>query len=216
MNLKPFRHAIVDDLFSEAFARGILAEWPPFETGHYHGDNGEPGLKSQHDQIRSLGPSFIKLDRLVASLEFRRKILEQLGLNLPASELLYDSTWFGGGCHENRSGQRLTQHIDFNQHPAQEHWARRVNLIWSLNRDWSPEWGGCLELHSDPLHPSLDFWTTVVPSWNRGVLFEAGEESWHGFQRIDTPHGVSRKTIACYYYVIREVQPHSTIYMDQS
>ncbi|MBS0589837.1 MAG: 2OG-Fe(II) oxygenase, partial [Proteobacteria bacterium] len=127
---------------------------------------------------------------------------------------------FGGGTHENRQGQDLDAHVDFNRHPANR-WHRRLNLIVYLNREWHDAWGGSLQLHSDPR--SADNRTiTITPLFNRAVIFETTEASWHGFARIALPQekiALTRKSIALYFYT--KARPpeetaatHSTIYVD--
>jgi hypothetical protein len=137
--------------------------------------------------------------------------------------LLYDPFYFGGGTHENRDGQDLDPHIDFNYHPVTgKH--RRLNLIIYLNEAWEDAWGGSLQLHRDPyLEPGEDEIVTVSPLMNRCVIFETTESSWHGFNRIELPGGRkdrSRKSFAVYYYT--EMRPaaetadeHSTIYVER-
>jgi hypothetical protein len=136
-------------------------------------------------------------------------------------DLLYDSSYFGGGTHENREGQDLDAHVDFNRHPL-ENWHRRLNLIVYLNHEWDAAWGGSLELHSDPRSRD-DRVSLVVPLFNRCVIFETTESSWHGFSRIALPadrRDLSRKSIALYFYTKDRpaeelADTHSTIYVDR-
>ena len=98
---------------------------------------------------------------------------------------------------------------------------RRLNLILFLNQEWDHHWGGILDFHSDPWDPDSDQVRSVAPAFNRCVLFETNEYSWHGFRRIVLPEDkrhVSRQTIAVYFYT-RERPPeetapdHSTVYV---
>ena len=111
--------------------------------------------------------------------------------------------------------------MDFNRHPV-EHWHRRLNLIVYFNREWDDAWGGSLELHSDP-RAADDRVELVTPLYNRAVVFETTESSWHGFSRIALPaekRALSRKSIALYFYTTQRpadelADTHSTIYVDR-
>jgi hypothetical protein len=150
-----------------------------------------------------------------------REFLDLVGRITSIPELLYDPWYFGGGTHENRNGQALDAHVDFNKHPI-ERWHRRLNLIAYLNPAWDDAWGGSLQLHSDPRAPA-DRVTTITPLYNRVVIFETTEWSWHGFPRITLPgnkDGLSRKSVALYFYTTDRpaeelADTHSTIYVDQ-
>ncbi|HET6546510.1 MAG TPA: 2OG-Fe(II) oxygenase [Rhodanobacteraceae bacterium] len=214
---EPFRHVVIDDFFAADFAGRLLAEFPPFERGNARNEAGEPGRKSTVERIRALGPAYAELDDLVRS----RGFLDLIGRITGIDDLLYDPYYFGGGTHENREGQDLDPHVDFNRHPI-ESWHRRLNLIVYLNHEWDDAWGGSLELHSDPRAPD-DRISTVTPLFNRCVIFETTESSWHGFSRVAPPPGranVSRKSIALYFYTRERpadelAETHSTIYVDR-
>src|SRR6478736_9418560 len=214
---EPFRHVVIDDFFSPAYCAQLLAQFPAFERGKARNENGGVGNKSTIERIRGLGPAFSALDNLVQSSEF----LALVGRITGIPDLLYDRWYFGGGTHENRNGQDLDAHVDFNRHPI-EKWHRRLNLIVYLNHEWNDTWGGSLELHSDPRAPD-DRVTTITPLYNRAVIFETTEWSWHAFPRIDLPAGkqeLTRKSVALYFYTKDRPADelagiHSTIYVDQ-
>ena len=214
---RPFRHWVVDGFLTESAAEGLLREFPAFERGDARNEGGALGGKSVVEQILQLGPSYQALDDLVKSSEFLRWLSAATGI----AELRYDPWYFGGGTHENREGQELDPHIDFNRHPKTgQH--RRLNLIIYLNKEWDERWGGALELHSDP-HSENDQVSMISPLFNRAVLFETTELSWHGFSKIRLPEGrrdTSRKSIALYFYTdqrpAEEFAPeHSTVYVDR-
>lgn len=214
---EPFRHVVIDDFLDARFAERLLAEFPPFERGDARNEAGELGNKSTVEKVRGLGPAYVALDTFVRS----RELLDLVGRITAIPDLLYDPWYFGGGTHENRPGQDLDPHVDFNLHPI-ENWHRRLNLIVYLNREWDDAWGGSLELHSDPRAPD-DRITLITPLFNRCVIFETTETSWHGFSRIVQPAGrdaLSRKSIALYFYTEQRpaeelADAHSTIYVDR-
>ncbi len=213
----PFRHVVIDDFLAPALAASLLDAFPPFERGNARNEAGAIGGKATVERPPELGPPYAALDQLVRSAPFLDFLSRVTGI----PDLLYDPFYFGGGTHENRHGQDLDPHVDFNRHPV-EGWHRRLNLIVYLNREWQDRWGGSLDLHSDPRSPD-DRVRRVTPLYNRCVIFETTEWSWHGFSRISLPtgrEGLSRKSIALYFYT-RERPPedlagtHSTIYVDR-
>jgi len=214
---EPFRHVVIDDFLAPELCAELLAQFPPFERGNARNENGELGAKSTVQKIRGLGPAYAALDERIQQREF----LDLIGTITAIPDLRYDPWYFGGGTHENRTGQDLDAHVDFNRHPL-ERWHRRLNLIVYLNHDWDEAWGGALELHSDP-RAADDRVTRITPAYNRAVIFETTEWSWHGFSRIALPAekaALSRKSIALYFYTTERpaeelAGTHSTIYVDR-
>jgi len=213
----PFRYVVIEDFFAPETANALLREFPAFERGNARNEAGDIGNKSTVEKIRELGASYTALDDTIQTLEF----LALIGRITGIPDLLYDPWYFGGGTHENRAGQDLDPHIDFNRHPV-EAWHRRLNLIVYLNPQWADTWGGSLELHSDPRAPD-DRVTLVTPLFNRAVIFETTEWSWHGFGRIALPPEkaeLTRRSIALYFYTTQRppeelADTHSTIYVDR-
>ena len=109
---------------------------------------------------------------------------------------------YGGGTHENLDGQELDPHIDFNYMEGYKvH--RRANLLLYLNKDWQEEWGGQIELHSNPRDVENNEITAFNVIFNRAVIFETNEISWHGFPRVTLPANQSsrsRKCLSVYLY----------------
>lgn len=213
----PFRHVVIDGFFSESLLQALRADFPAFERGNARNESGELAGKSVVERIRALGPAYTQLDDLVQS----RAFLDWIGQITGIPDLRYDPHYFGGGTHENRAGQDLDPHVDFNLHPITG-WHRRLNLIVYLNPEWDDAWGGSLELHSDPRRPDNQI-TLVTPLMNRAVIFETTEWSWHGFSRIAPPAArgeLSRRSIALYFYTTdrpadERADPHSTVYVDR-
>jgi hypothetical protein len=104
-------------------------------------------------------------------------------------------------------------HIDFNCiETRQLH--RRLNLLLYLNETWDDSWGGQLQLWDDQVkHCEAEF----APVFNRCVIFETNEISYHGVLPISPRASVPRKSFATYYYT-REAPPnwsgnvHSTVF----
>lgn len=216
---RPFRHVAIDDFFTAETARALAERFPAFDERLAMNENGEVGAKAVNEKVRDLGGPWVRLDDLVRGQGFRDLVSRMTGI----PDLQYDPHYFGGGTHENLHGQCLDAHVDFNFHPlTRQH--RRLNLIVYLSEEWRDEWGGSIQLHKDPyLPPSLDEITVVTPLFNRCVIFETNEHSWHGFPRIELPENkrhLSRRSFALYYYTdsrpAQELGPeHSTIYVEE-
>ena len=216
---RPFRHVVIDEFLTPSFCRAICDAFPKFENGASLNEDGQPGGKATQDKVRALGSAFEQMDDLLKGTEFLGLVERITGIR----GLRYDPWYFGGGTHENREGQDLDPHVDFNYHPiTRQH--RRLNLIVYLNEEWHDAWGGSLQLHRDPyLEPDKDEIVTVTPLMNRCVIFETSEHSWHGFERItlppEHPHR-SRRSFAVYFYTDSRpaeetASEHSTVYVER-
>ncbi len=215
---RPFRHIAFENFFEADFAERLLAEFPVFDTKLATNESGNAGGKSVNTNIRSISPAYQELYELVASQPFLGLIERISGID----GLLIDPKMYGGGTHENLHGQDLDPHVDFN-FDEDEQLHRRLNLIVYLNKDWKPEWGGGLEIHSNPRRPHENKITTFDPLFNRCVMFETNEYSWHGFPKITLPEDErdrSRKSLSIYLYTkdrpAEEIAPvHRTFYVQR-
>ncbi len=214
----PFKHVCIDHFFEEQFAERLLAEFPSFDKNLAINEGGTTGGKSVNTRIREISPAYQELYAFISSEPFLDFMSGISGI----PDLQLDPKMFGGGTHENRHGQELDPHIDFNY--AEDHQMhRRLNLIVYLNKDWKSEWGGAIEIHSNPRRPDENQIRAFDPLFNRAVMFETNEISWHGFPRIDLPENErhrSRKSISIYLYTKDrpegEIAPsHGTFYVQR-
>ena len=216
---RPFRHVVIDDFLSGDFCREVCNQFPAFDEKRALNEDGYIGGKATQEKVRALGPAFSRLDEIIQQRPFLSLVERITGV----SGLYYDRFYYGGGTHENRQGQSLDPHVDFNYHPiTRQH--RRLNLIIYLNDEWDDRWGGSLQLHEDPyLEPDQDRIVTVTPLLNRCVIFETNEHSWHGFEAINLPadrQNLSRKSFALYFYTDERpeeesAEEHSTVYVER-
>lgn len=217
LSAEPFRHVVIENFFEPEFAERLLREFPAFNpalaTNEIYG--GVWG-KAVNTRIGEIGSAYAELYETIASREF----LDLAGAMTGIEGLVSDPALYGGGTHENLHGQDLDPHVDFNYDEAQK-LHRRLNLIVYLNKDWKAEWGGSIEIHSNPRRPAENRIRSWTPLFNRAVLFETNEHSWHGFPKIELPEQErhrSRKSISIYLYTrerpAHEIAPvHGTFYV---
>ena len=73
-----------------------------------------------------------------------------------------------------------------------------MNLLIYLNKDWTEENGGNLELWDSSMSSCLK---RILPIFNRTVIFSTTSFSYHGHpQPVVCNQEDSRKSIALYYY----------------
>lgn len=208
---KPFPHVVIDEFFAHGFACALLEQFPPADASKSRNRYGAAGEKAFRRDLTALGPAYQAVHEYFGSSEFLKWLGELTGID----GLIYDKSNYGGGTHENFDGRDLRPHIDFNHHPVTRLY-RRVNLIVYLNEGWQPEWGGAIAVHRDPRDP-LDEAIAYPPIFNRCIVFETSEHSWHGFDRIILPPGEkhrSRKSLSIYFYT-RE-RPEEQVHRDHT
>jgi len=215
---KPFKHACIEDFLEPRWAETLLAEFPVFDPGKAINEFGKVGRKAVRTDLREISPRYREFYDYISSPAFLEAMSEMTGI----PGLQFDQRMYGGGTHENLEGQALDPHVDFNyDQDRQLH--RRINLLIYLNKEWDVSWGGAIQLHSDPRDWEHDQVETFNCNFNRCVVFETNEHSWHGFRQIRLPadrHGLTRKCISIYLYTrerpAQEIVPvHGTFYVQR-
>ena len=218
VNARPFPHVVIDDFFESDKAEQLLADFPPFSADNAKNEFGEIGRKAVVANISQISPFYAEVYRHIGSKGFLNLVSEITGI----PDLVHDDQMFGGGTHENLEGQELDPHVDFN-YIEDRKLHRRLNVLLYMNKEWARDWGGCLEIHSNPRQPKEDQIKIIEPLFNRCVIFETSERSWHGFEKICLPEGRkhhSRKLLSIYLYTYERpaeelAPPHSTFYVQR-
>jgi Rps23 Pro-64 3,4-dihydroxylase Tpa1-like proline 4-hydroxylase len=211
---KPFRHICIDNFFEQDKARALLADFPAFDPAKAINEFGKPSGKVTKEKLQDISPFYKQVHDYLLSERFLKEMSALTGIE----DFVPDPTFFGGGTHENTNGQELAPHVDFNYLDG-HNLHRRVNLLLYLNEGWREEWGGVIQLHENPRDPEHD----RISSYNRAVIFETNEVSWHGFPRIDLPQQLqdrSRKSLSVYLYTkdrpaSEKAGPHATFYVQR-
>ncbi len=205
----PVPHLLLADFLDPKVSSAIAGEFPDANT--------EAWTQYKHHNENKLG---------MAKRELFPQRLGELAdeLNSPGfigwlssltgiPDLVSDASLEGGGLHQSGRGGFLNVHTDFSHHHYHKHWRRRVNLILYLNPEWQAEWGGAIELWDVGMRSCM---AKYPPLLNHALIFNTNEKSLHGFpEPLDCPEGVSRKSIALYYYTIEQdskCSPRSTDY----
>lgn len=193
---KPFRYVVFDDFFLPEMAEAIYAQYPSVDEGVWD-------ATTYIDQKRKFQQNTFPVDTIFSevfselnSIEFMQWLKSVTELE---EDLIADDELFGGGLHQSVSGAFLNVHVDYNIHPKTK-LHRRLNVLVYMNKDWRDEYEGHLELW-DFADGKKILIESVAPAFNRCVIFETNEVSYHGHPKpLKTPRGVSRKSLAAYYY----------------
>jgi Rps23 Pro-64 3,4-dihydroxylase Tpa1-like proline 4-hydroxylase len=191
----PFPHFKIDNFLEEEFANRVLEAFPSYEEAIKVGR--QFSAVNEHKKVQVTDASLFaepiaKLNAALAAQEF----LDLLSYVLDIPNLLADEELTGGGIHETGPRGHLDVHIDFNFiEERQLH--RRLNILIYFNKGWKDEWGGNIELWDRDVkvcHHSF------APIFNRCIVFETSEISYHGVTAVKCPPDRIRKSFAAYYY----------------
>jgi hypothetical protein len=205
----PFPHVVADGFITAETLRIVNAEWPTEGwKDHHHAHSAKRGNPSW-EQFGATAYGLLKMLNCGPLLDSLKELF-----GMP--DLSADGSLAGGGLHETLCGGFLDIHADFNKHPDTGLY-RRANLLLFLNPEWQWEWGGHLELWD---REKTGCQVKIAPVGGRCVIFETAPDSFHGHpSKLACPPGVSRRSIALYYYSTepgRQIaKEHSTLYLGE-
>jgi len=193
----PFYYHIIDNFFDIDKAKRIEQEFLEYNCSAWFEYNNQLEIKRTCNNWYYFGPETYKTFAYLNSKEFIFQLQEITGI-----EKLYpDIGLHGGGLHIHGRGGKLNVHLDYSIHPKLK-LQRKLNLIIYMTEDWNPEWGGNLEFwsHNSKINRPDKKIVTVDNIFNRAVLFDTTQNSWHGFPKpITCPKNTYRKSLAVYY-----------------
>ncbi len=194
----PFDHWIIEDFLDIQDAKDVSKEFIDYESTEdivrYKGWIGEKSTCNSWNRFPALT---YKIFSNLLSLDFVSHLSAVTGV----TPLYPDIGLHGGGWHMSGKGGSLAMHLDYSIHPKLK-LQRKLNLILYLEEDYDPAWGGSLQLWSHDKEKSkpLNKIKEVEPLFNRAILFDTTQKSWHGFpDPINPPEGKLRKSFAVYY-----------------
>jgi len=206
-----YPHIVLDDFLPTEMADQILANFPKQQMeGDKFYSRGYTGANK-----RQVAPNDCnEYMRNIFNFFNSASVLQFLEGLTGIEGLISDPYFNGAGFHEISKDGRLGIHADFRIH-EQLHLNRRINMLIYLNKDWDKSYGGNLEVWNTRMTEAVDI---VPPLFNRCVIFNTDADSYHGHpDPLNTPDGVTRKSIALYYYtaskkVYDDTPAHTTIY----
>lgn len=210
---QPFPFFVIDDFLDASFANHVFAAYPDYgqakRMGGFEFLAVNEKLKVQVTD-RNKFPDAVKT---LADALSGEPFLKQLEYITGIPTLLADAEFNGGGMHLTGPSGRLDVHVDFNL-LGETRLHRRLNILVYLNQQWDKSWGGEIELWDKDVKKC---WHSMQPVFNRCVVFETSEISYHGVAPITCPEGFVRRSFAAYYYT-REApsnwdgSAHSTVF----
>lgn len=193
-NEQPFPSIVLDNFLVPSALDKALANFPNADSEQwtkYHHFNEKKQAQTKRELIPAASLRII--DEL-NSAGFVKFISEMTGI--PA--LMPDPSLEGGGLHQSKRGGFLNIHADFTAHPHHDDWARRVNVLIYLNKNWQESYGGQLQLWDKKAKHCVK---KISPIFNRCVIFSTDPDSFHGHpEPLACPPDTTRKSIALYYF----------------
>lgn len=195
----PFTHFIIDNFLPEKLALKLSNEFMDYNSPNWFVYDNPLEIKKSCNNFYFFPPETYQFFQYLNSPTFLSFLHELTGRN----DIYPDIGLHGAGWHIQGRGSKLNVHLDYSIHPKLK-MQRKFNLIYYLTPNWNAEWGGNLELwsHNHENKQPKELVTTLENKFNRVVLFDASQNSWHGFSKpIDCPDNTYRKSIAMYYLV---------------
>lgn len=194
---EPFDYWIIDNFTTPEIAKQLSNDFMDYNYPKWYTYNNPLENKKSCNDWWEFPPKTYEFFMHLASSGFVEQIKSITGI-----ESLYpDIGLHGAGWHIHGTGGKLNVHLDYSIHPKLK-LQRKLNLILYLTEDWNPNWGGGLEFwtHDSTNNTPKDKRVVIENVFNRAILFDTTQNSWHGFpEPITCPENVYRKSIAFYY-----------------
>lgn len=203
----PFKYLIIDNFLKPEIAAEVESKFPPLDSMKvkYKGIN----------ENKAEDSSFEKFDNSLKDLNLfihSNLMIEWVGNITGLDNLCTINDRLGAGLHQGGNNSFLDIHIDYNIHPIEKR-QRKLNLLIFFNKEWQEDWGGQLELWN-----KTNCFIKILPSFNRMVLFECNEISYHGYSRISCLETITRKSYYHYFFqpIAKAVTYHDTIFLTKA
>ena len=196
----PYDHYVLDDFLDREVALELSKEFLPYDSPHWYVYDNPLEKKRACNNWYQFPPTTYNFFHYLNSEDFVARLREITG----EEQIFIDMGLHGAGWHMHGPGGKLNLHLDYSLHPKTG-LLRKFNLIYYLSPEWDTAWGGNLELwsHDEANNKPKEKVKTVECKFNRAILFDASQNSWHGFtDPIKSPNGECRKSIAVYFHTL--------------
>lgn len=186
----PFPHTSIDQFLKPDVATEAFQKFPSLAEMEQ--------LKDMR-QAKAQDPGLQKFDPIFKTLIFdvfnSSRFISGIETLTGVKGLMPDDELYAAGLAQGGDGSYLNIHIDNSSHPTKALY-RRVNLIVYLNKNWNESKGGHIEFWDSAVKKC----DAILPAFNRAAIFTVSQQSWHGYRRVNTPDGDTRKSINLYYF----------------
>lgn len=194
---EPFNHVVIDNFFTTEIADQLVAEFPAYSSNVWHTYKNAIEDKRTCNNWNVFPKTTYSVFNYLGSGSFMSMISQAVGVD----NLSSDPGLNGGGWHAHTKNGKLNVHLDYSIHPKLG-LKRNFNLIIYMTPNWQLDWGGGLELwtHDSTTNQPKDFVKLVENRFNRAVIFDTTQNSWHGLPAdLQCPEGIVRQSLAVYY-----------------
>lgn len=192
----PFDHCIIDGFFDNRLAAQLESQYLSYDDAKWFYYKNPIEDKKALNDWNAFPPETYKVFRELISPKFVEYLSSAIGVTLYPDPGLH-----GGGWHIHSAGGNLNPHLDYSIHPKVG-LQRKLNIIIYLSSELEEKHGGHLGLwsHDAQNNEPSKLIKEVQPKFNRAVLFDTTQNSWHGMSRpLVQPENIYRKSLAVYY-----------------
>lgn len=199
---KPYPYLFIDNVLNESFAKTLQTEILNLPTDNF--DRYDNPFEQKHTLRDKFNypQNLNKLFEYLQSEEFINYLSKFVD-----EKLIIDTTRNFHGVHLYDNGDKLDIHLDAGFHPTLK-FRKHVTLGIYLSLNWQDEYGGHLEVwdgenansEKGNLPDIYKLVEKISPNFNRLVLFNCLDNSWHGNpEPVKCPNNAKRIFITISY-----------------
>ena len=190
----PIRHCVIDGLLPDDTARVLFDHFP---------DVSDMRLRDTFRERKYVSAQMDRHDPNLQAAIFafhEPAVVDAVRRITGKADLEPDPELYAGGLSRMQAGHFLNPHLD-NSHDGERRRWRNLNLLFYVSPDAAPGkemYGGELELW--PQGPSGGTAVTIPARFNRLVIMETHQRSWHSVRPLSSGPGVARCCVSNYYF----------------